>query len=240
MCYNVASLTKKAQHYEQRYKARFLDEPSGPLFHSKAFDYPNVPVITSHDPAAIRLFTWGLIPYWCKDAASAESIRNKTGNARGDSIFEKSSFRTAIIKRRCLVLVDGFFEFHHFQKKVYPFFIRRKDGESFALAGIWEKWDKIPGLKRNTFSIVTTDANSLMSRIHNKNPEDPRMPVILHPEAERIWIDPSLDKTGISDLIKPLAEDEFEAFPVDSITQRNKNTNCPEILEVKNYPELSI
>jgi len=238
MCYNIASLTKKAQHYEQRYKARFIDEPTLPLFHVKAFDHPDVPVITSREPEVIRLFTWGMIPFWCKDAKTAEKMRNITANARGDTIFEKPTFKNPALKQRCLVIVDGFYEFHHYNKKVYPFFIRLKNEESFALAGVWDRWNKIDGIDRYTFSIVTTEANPLMTKIHNKNPKDPRMPLILPREFERDWINEKLEQKEITDLIRSLDDENMMAHTVASITTRKENTNRPDIFNPVNYEEL--
>lgn len=115
---------------------------------------------------------------------------NNTLNARGETIFEKPSFRTSAKNHRCIIYVAGFYEHHHYNNKTYPFFIYRKDAQPMALAGLWSEW-KNPdtGGRLNTFSIVTTKGNKMMARIHN-NPKlkEPRMPVILPSELEDEWL----------------------------------------------------
>ena len=88
------------------------------------------------------MYSWGLIPFWVGDLAAAAKIQNRTLNARDNTLFEKPSFRAASKYRRCLVLVDGFFDHHWHDGKSYPFYIRMKNGDPFALGGIWVKWDK--------------------------------------------------------------------------------------------------
>lgn len=110
---------------------------------------------------------------------------NQTLNARGESIFEKPAFRNSARNKRCIVHVEGFYEHHHFGKRTYPDFIRLKDHDDFALAALWEECkDPATGVALHTFSIVTTEANDLLRRIHN-NPklEGPRMPV--NPDRSR-------------------------------------------------------
>src|ERR1700736_4426438 len=119
---------------------------------------------------------WGLIPYWCKDPSGGR----KPINAKAETLRTLPSFREAYRKRRCIVPVDGFFEWKAIrgQKAKQPFAIAMKDGSPFGIAGLWENWkDPKTGEWIRTFVIITTDANTLVADIHD------RMPVILAPSA---------------------------------------------------------
>jgi putative SOS response-associated peptidase YedK len=117
---------------------------------------------------------WGLVPSWAKDPG----IGNKMINARAETIQEKPSFKVALARRRCLIPADGFYEWKTEGKARQPMHIRRKDGELFAFAGLWEEWRQPDGMPLRTCTIVTTTPNELMEAIHN------RMPAILLPEEE--------------------------------------------------------
>jgi putative SOS response-associated peptidase YedK len=131
------------EYLEGRFNAKFIDPESfEPIYHSSAFSTPNHPVITDSDPEIIQTFSWGLIPSWVKDEEKAKKIAFNTFNARAETIFEKPSFRSSIKKRRCLILVDGFFEWQEVKGKKYPYYIKMSDSEAFALAGIWDPIQK--------------------------------------------------------------------------------------------------
>jgi len=135
-------------------------------YHVSSFDLPKLPVITNENPKQIQLFTWGLIPFWVKDMKTAEEMRSKTMNARAESIYEKPSFRHAAEQKHCLILVDGFFEWQEYQGKNYPYYIRLKDHEPFAMAGLWDTWvDKTTSEELRTYTVITTKANPLMEKI---------------------------------------------------------------------------
>ncbi|MCI0360117.1 MAG: SOS response-associated peptidase [Planctomycetaceae bacterium] len=128
----------------------------------------------------LSLLKWGLIPSWAKDAKIAYS----TINARADSVATKPAFRTAYKKRRCLVLADGYFEWETSGKTKLPWLYEIDGGQPFAFAGLWEAWygqgEGQPPVESCT--IITTDANVLASRFHD------RMPVILHPDDYDDWL----------------------------------------------------
>jgi Uncharacterized conserved protein len=207
-------------------------------YYVSGFDFPKMPVITNELPDRIQGFSWGLIPSWAKNQPAAMGIRLKTLNARSDTVFEKPSFRDAIRQRRCLVPADGFYEWREFQGKKYPYFIYLKDKDIFSLAGLWEQWTDIStGEIIKTFSILTTEANPLMEKIHNTKK---RMPVILPREKELDWLKNDLKNEEILRLMKPLDERIMEAHPISKlITSRNANRNVPLVQESYNYPELS-
>ena len=135
---------------------------------------------------------WGLIPSWAKDP----KIGVQCINARAETISEKPSFREAFQKRRCLVPADGFWEWETIGKKKIPWKFARPDGEEFCMAGLWESW-LADGEPLETFTIITTLPNGLVSPVHD------RMPVILTPDAAEGW----LEKGG-PDCLRAI-EDDF-------------------------------
>ena len=234
MCYNI-SITTKMDDLEKRFGARFTQpDLYKPFYHVSGFSAPLLPVIPNEDIHAIELFQWGLVPFWTKDERSAHIIRFRTLNARAETVFEKPSFRHSIIKKRCLVLVDGFYEWHEKDSKKYPYYIRLGNHDTFALAGIWDNWsNEVSGETRNTFSIITTRANSLMERIHNTRK---RMPVILRREDEQRWLGGKTDREQIISLLSPYNDNEMEAYKVSPlISRRGENTNNPEVMEKYSY-----
>ncbi|MGE5604892.1 MAG: SOS response-associated peptidase, partial [Bacteroidota bacterium] len=191
MCFFYA-LSQTAQSLKNRYQLKldfdFELEPelTEAKYYISGFEFPKLPVITNRQPDRLQGFTWGLIPFWVKTSTEAMEIRTHTLNARSDTVFIKPSFRNAIRERRCLVPADGFYEWREFNGKKYPYYIFLKSKEIFSFAGIWEEWtDRSTGEVLKTFSILTTDANPLMERIHNTKK---RMPVILPREGEREWL----------------------------------------------------
>jgi putative SOS response-associated peptidase YedK len=117
---------------------------------------------------------WGLIPYWCEDPKGGR----KPINAKCETVRTLPSFREAYRKRRCILPVDGFFEWKAIkgQKAKRPHAIAMKNGSPFGIGGLWENWkDPTSGEWMRTFAIITTDANELVAEIHD------RMPLISHP-----------------------------------------------------------
>jgi putative SOS response-associated peptidase YedK len=172
------------------------------------FNHPALPVVTNEQIDTIQFYQWGLIPAWAS-ADKADELSNLTLNAKAETIFEKPSFKDSILTKRCLVFIDGFYEWRHEGKQKIPYYISLKDGETFAVAGIWSKWiDPQSKQQKLTFSIITTEANPLMEYVHNTKK---RMPLILTKEAENKWLQNNLSKTEIIDLMKPLDEKLMKA-----------------------------
>lgn len=172
-----------------------------------------------------------------KNAEQAADIANKTLNAKAETIFELPSFRAAILKRRCIIPVTGFYEWRHFKKKTYPYFIYPEGSKVYFLAGIWEEWtDKETGEIKRTCSILTTAANGMMEQIHNTKK---RMPLILDSINARKWLSPGLNKEEIESLMKPLATSKMKAHTISRlVTSRTENSNVPEVAARKDYEEL--
>ncbi|NNG10275.1 MAG: SOS response-associated peptidase, partial [Arenibacter sp.] len=198
---------------------------------------------TDDAPFEPVIATWGLVPHWVKDRVQQKKIWNNTLNARGETIFEKPAFRTSAKYYRCIIYVDGFYEHHHFKGKTYPYFVHKKNASPIVFAGLWNKWnDPDTGQQLRTFSIVTTEANPMMAKIHN-NPklQGPRMPLILPEGMEDRWLIPvedEVDIKSIQELIHAYPEEELVAYTVDRLRGKGYMGNVPEISQKVEYQEL--
>lgn len=175
MCYQT-KLTKKKEEIQRQFDARIsgLDEfdPSEVI---KAFDFPKTPVITDEDPKLIQLYQWGLIPYW----ADKTWNRQYTLNARIETLEEKPSFKN-ITNNRCLIIVNGFYEWQHINGSKIKYDIGFNN-ELFALAGLYDHW-----ADTKTYTVVTTEAQGVMREIHNTKL---RMPFALYDQDEmQAWL----------------------------------------------------
>lgn len=159
---------------------------------------------------------WGLVPHWAKDP----SIGSKMINVRAETISDK--FGRAFERRRCLVPADGFYEWEKRDDGTrHPFYIRRHDGAPLAFAGLWERW----GDDLRTCTIVTTEANDMVGRIHD------RMPVVLAPSDWDTWLDrDNKDTDSLAKLLVPADERAFEMYEVNRAVNSVKN-NAPELIE---------
>jgi putative SOS response-associated peptidase YedK len=237
MCYHY-SLTKKQEEIMKMIQAEW-EMPFEPIYHINGFDFPVMPVITMKEPRKVQAYSWGLVPHWSKSLADAQKLRTQTLNARSETVFEKPSFRTYVEQNRCLVLADGFYEWMDFAKKKYPHYVHLDEKNLFAFAGLYTHWtDKETGELLKTFTILTTDANPLMARIHNVKK---RMPLILPKEQWDTWLDPSLNKEQIAALFTPCSDGNMKAHTISKlITTRGADTNVPEINHPFEYPELAL
>ena len=174
-----------------------------------------MPVVINDGTRMLDAYRWGLIPSWAKEA----SIANKLINARGETVAEKPSFRSALKRRRCLALVDGWFEWKQSTKPKTPYYFHREDGLPMAFAGLWEEWTAPDtGEVLRTCTLITTGPNALMAPIHD------RMPVILSPEARERWLDPEpLEASVLQPLLVPNEDEPLEAWEVARVV--NSPTN---------------
>ena len=222
---------KDADHWKREL------EDYNELFQISGFTHPKIIIYTNLQPYQPQLSIWGLIPEGVKNA---QAIWNKTLNARAETIFEKPSFVQSAKEKRCIIPAEGFYEFHHFRGKNYPFYIHHKNDKPLIFAGLWSEWvHPKTGEAINTCSIVTTKANSLMSKIHN-NPKfsgDARMPVILPEELGNEWLQP-LGKTELQNLLRPFPDSELTAHTVKRLSGKNSPGNVYEASEKYKYNDL--
>lgn len=241
MCFHN-SLTATVEEVEKRFGVK--KEPKTveyePIFHGNGFEFPTWPVITAQAPKSLQFYKWGLIPRWAKSLEEANELRAGTLNAKAETLDEKPSFKYALqSSQRCLIPSTGFFEWQTVGKQKYPYFIHLRNQSLFAMAGIWESWQN-PAYDDDiwhTFSVITTEANPLMARIHNTKQ---RMPLILVPGTESLWLQNNVDKSVLKEMAQPLQEELMEAFTVGRlISNRKGNSNVPEVNQPIVYPELS-
>ncbi len=253
MCYDIrASLEAQLKRALRRgdeeaagqIRQQLLPQTDLPLHHASGFSHPRLLVYTDTSPDYPVVATWGLVPHWVQDRRKGQQLWNKTLNARGETIFEKPAFRTAARSHRCLIYVDGFYEHHHHGGKTYPHYIYRKDGAPMVFAGLYSDWlDPETGEVLTTFSIVTTEGNPMMARIHN-NPKlaGPRMPLILPDALADHWLVPledELDQKGLQELICSFPEEALASHTVARLRGKEYAGNVPGISEEVRYPELA-
>lgn len=186
---------------------------------------PAQAVLGIRESSAVReamFFKWGLVPSWAKDPG----IGNKLINARSETVTEKPSFRSAFARRRVLVPADGFFEWSRRGDSKRPFYFHMRDGEPFAIAGLWERWEGEGG-PLETCTLLTTEANELLASYHD------RMPVILRPEDYEVWLDANVTRPEVLvPLLRPFSHGKMDAHAVSALVNSpsNDNPRCVELL----------
>ena len=194
-----------------------------------AFTNPECPVITPHQE--VQLAKWGLIPAWVKSGEEAMKFRKMNLNARSETVFDLPSFRTPIRTRRCMIPSTGYFEFQHDGKKVVPFYIFLRDETVFSLGGMIEWWQNpITKAVEQTFTVLTTSANSLCASIHNGGKNPFRMPIIIKRDHEERWLDNSLKINDIKDFFIPFDAERMNAYPIAGDFMK-RNPKDPTIIE---------
>ncbi len=169
----------------------------------------------------LELLRWGLVPFWAKDPA----IGNRMINARSETVAEKPAYRSSFKKRRCLVVADGFYEWQKTGGPKQPWFFRLQGGQPFALAGLWDRWDKGEGDSIETFAILTTEPNELLAPVHN------RMPVVLAPKEVGTWLDPTIeDPAKLTPLLDAFPAGEMEGYAVSTFVNSPGN-DSPRCIE---------
>jgi putative SOS response-associated peptidase YedK len=254
MCYDIKtkleSQLKRAKRFNDPDWIADLEEKlipyKDPVYHHiSGYNHPKLLIYTNDRPYMPTISLWGLVPHWIKNNDQRLKFWNNTLNARGETIFEKPSFRDSAKNKRCILYLDGFYEHHHFKGKTYPFFITRKEVRPLSIAGLWSEWvNKETGEILNSFTIVTTRGNSLMAKIHN-NPKliEPRMPVILTEEMEDLWLEPITNeqqRKEIVELIQPCPENILKAHTVRRLRGKEAVGNIPEASEYFRYNELVV
>lgn len=159
----------------------------------------------------VRLATWGLIPKW---SPKFELPKFSTINARAETIFESKLYSRPIKTQRALIPANSFFEWKKDGEKKQPMLIHLKSRPLFYFGGIFETWHD----EEVSYSILTTEPNSFMENIHN------RQPLILDKDEEKKWLDPDLvEPEQIEKLLKPTSAEDFDAYPVSTLVNRPSN-----------------
>lgn len=247
MCYDAATMTRRANAYAKRHgnigiweKAK---EQLPPFYHLNGFDEPDLPVITANDPDRVQFFHWGFVPMVYAPTINGRPMN--TLNARNDKIFtERSIYRKAAESRRCLVMLDGFFDHHKKNGIAYPHFVQMKNHEPFFVGGLWQTFSyERDDVSIQTVTLVTGPANKEMAWIHNEPAYSPesRMIYIVDPKDDDAWLNGTPEQAMA--LIRPLPDDALDYHACKPIKSNKKLQriyagNVPEIQEYHYYPEL--
>jgi putative SOS response-associated peptidase YedK len=206
----IAAPEQIAEHFELDTEPvlapRFNIAPSQPV--------ATVFQATGDAPRALALRRWGLIPSWAQDA----KIGNRQINARSETLAEKPAFRKALSARRCLIPADGFYEWSGPSRSKQPHYIALGSHAVFGFAGLWERWHDPQGEVVESCTVITTQANALLSDLHH------RMPVILDPGHYADWLDP--DHTESAQALALLGAEPCEALQFGPVSYRVNDVNC--------------
>jgi putative SOS response-associated peptidase YedK len=174
-------------------------------------------VVQRDDRRAVVRYRWGLIPHWADEA-----MASRTFNARAETVAVAPAFRTALVRRRCLVPVDSFYEWRREGAVRQPYRIVRSDGRPLVLAGLWSGWrEPETGDIRRTFTIITTRATERIADLHD------RMPVILAPERWSAWLDTvGTDRGELQGLLVAAEDEPLEIYPVPTLVNNVRSNGA--------------
>ena len=235
MCGRYYSRSEK-QEIAKRMKAKkVFSEPYAPNYNIAPTTFqPIVRQERDSDERELVLARWGLVPFFAKSLADFKGF--STFNAKAETVATSPTWRGPFKTRRCLVPVDGFYEWKALDEtkkpKKQPYAISLKSGEPMALAGLWDAWKepkpkseslRTPDTWLQSFTIITTEANEIMSQVHT------RMPVILRERDWQRWLDRELTEQPPIDLLRPYDSDEMQ-LEVCNPAVGNVRNNGPEML----------
>lgn len=184
-------------------------------------------VVEHHGERVVDAFRWGLVPFYAKTAKDGARLIN----ARAETVETSPAFRTAFARHRCIIPADAFYEWRRERDpatgrtiRSEPFAVRRSDGEPLALAGLWSSWrDPDTAARLYTCTILTTDPNELVARIHN------RMPVVLDPTDWDAWLAEGTSPEQLRGLLRPAPAEPLDAYAVSPAVNNVRNEG-PELL----------
>lgn len=185
--------------------------PEFPLSYNVAPTQEVAAVLAEGGERRLQMLRWSLIPSWAYDP----QIGSRMINACSETLAEKPSFRRAFREEcRCLIPMDGFYEWQRTDNGKQPYYLRVKGGSPFAFAGLWEAWGK-DGEEILSCTILTTEANEVVGKVHH------RTPVIVTPENCEVWLDPDMREADwLMPLLVPYPSDEMEAYPVSRFVNK--------------------
>ena len=215
------SQQRPASELSEIFAAEPLVDDLGPRYNVAPTDEALV-VVQREERRGLTAYRWGLIPHWATEAKSG----SKMFNARAETLTTSPVFREAFKRKRCLVPVDGFYEWKREGSVRQPYRITRADGRPLALAGLWTGWrDPATETVRRTFTIITSAPNQAMADVHD------RMPVIVPEDAWSRWLDPDpADRGELLGLLSPSDDTELEIRAVSRLVNDVRNDG-PELFE---------
>lgn len=179
-------------------------------------------VITAARPGIVQLFRWGLVP---GNAVNIKEIGGRYINARAETVSEKYPFARLLATNRCIIPADGFYEWQKKGSVKIPHRFTLIDDSLFAFAGLWDAWiDRATGEIIHSFTIITVIPNDLVKPVHD------RMPAILLPENEHLWLDTSISPAEAIKLLHPYPPGLMKSITVSSLVNSPLN-DSPEVME---------
>jgi putative SOS response-associated peptidase YedK len=191
---------------------------------TSGFEFTQWPIIKTDSISngiKLEMTHWEFIPSWINTSKDLSISREKftTLNAKAENLLDSRMYRDAAMKRRCLVLSSGFYEWRHYKpvgakkENAYPYFISVSGQHYFFMAGIHQPWtDKETGETIDSFAIVTTAANTLMSKVHNKKK---RMPCLLNESLASEWLKEDLSESRIKEIANfQFPDDHMQAYTI--------------------------
>jgi len=218
-----SSLTVTEKELEKKFGSTFYSdelERYNPLPNYNVAPTHMMPVIPLEDPTHFRIFRWGMIPFWAKDA----SIGAKMINARIETIRKKAAFKAALNSRRCIVPLDGYYEWIREGKIKTPYCIVLKDRSVFGVAGLYDSWKTPAGETIHSFTLITKPPLESIAFIHD------RMPAILPPGREFEWIDADFPIDQLKGILDGFPEDIIDYYRVSNKVSKVANQG-PELIE---------
>ena len=225
MCGRFAQ-PRSAEELARIFHARPATELAGERFNVAPTDEVAA-VVEHHGERVVDAFRWGLVPFYAKSSKDGARLIN----ARAETLESSPAFRTAFARHRCIIPADAFYEWRRERNpttgrvtRSEPFAVRRSDGEPLALAGLWSSWrDPESAARLYTCTILTTDPNELVSRIHD------RMPVVLDPADWDAWLADGTPSDQLRSLLRPAPAEPFDAYAVSPAVNNVRNEG-PELL----------
>jgi putative SOS response-associated peptidase YedK len=168
---------------------------------------------------------FGYLPSW------ANSKKSMNINARSESIYEKKTFRDSFKYRRCIIPINGFYEWQIEDKEKTPYFVKDVKEDYLALAGIWDEYfDYDLNMKIVTVALITCDANEKLGKIHH------RMPVVLDKKDFNTWLH-SNDLQEVNSLFQIYPSESLELFEVTSDVNKVLFNEASCIQKIEKVPQ---
>ncbi len=212
---------EKPEFYAEHFGAEFVRTETLRVNYNVAPTSQVYAVVEHEGQRALTSFRWGLIPSWAKEKKAGA----KTFNARSETAADKPMFRSSFAKRRCIIPVDGFYEWERMEKGKLPHYVFGADHKPLPAAGLWSVW-KDPETEEyiRSCTILTGTPNKLLDKIHD------RMPVMMPENRWGAWLDPDLtDKEAVQALMDVYPADLMSEYAVSTLVNKVQN-NTPDLL----------
>ncbi len=188
-----------------------------------------VPILIYDNFRIVKPMVWGLIPSWSRDEKNVSILIN----ARSETLTEKPSFSNLVYKNRCIIITDGYYEWKREGSRKQPYYIHKPDSSLMPMAGLWSIWKSQTGKKIYSYTVITTEASSELSYIHN------RMPVIIPKINLNIWLNcEQYNYIDARQLLKPYP-DHLDAYKVSTYVN-SVNNDSPKCIEKYNKDNINL